>query len=176
MSPLPQPHCPTNFLSGKDIPPSSSTDVHSDNVFFQVFLSLFFLFSIIDMTQLMMIPRPIQVWLKRPMWHILFIKIVHWFAAAFAPVPMLFRHSIAFSCEETALKIVIIQTSQCSVIQSSKNIECLLYPGKSRASPLPWELMWEKDMSSEKGKGHEGVTNLSAKFYHLWLPLFTSHF
>lgn len=132
--PPPQPHRLTNFLSGKDIPSSNSTDVHSHTVSFQVFLSLF---SIIDMTQLMIIPRPIQVWLKKPTWHILFIKMVHSFATDFDPVPMLFRHSITFACEETALKTVIIQTSQCSVIQSSKNIEYLLYPGKSRASPLP---------------------------------------
>lgn len=60
------------------------------------------------MTQLMMIPRPIQVLLKRLTWHILFIKIVHSFATAFDPVPMLFKHSITFACEETALKTVII--------------------------------------------------------------------
>lgn len=48
-----------------------------------------------------------------------FIKIVHCFAAAFAPISMLFRHPVAFACEETALKTLMTWTNQCSVIQSS---------------------------------------------------------
>lgn len=68
-------HLPTNFLFGKDVPYSSTADLHSHTVSFQVFLSLSFLFSIINMTQLLMIFRPTQVWLKRATWHTLSKKL-----------------------------------------------------------------------------------------------------
>ena len=103
-----------------------------------------------QMTQLMMVSRPMQVWLKGPTWLIVFINIKLWFAVTFAP----------FLCFSGILLPLAVQKQHESVqrdLVQWKNTECLLclgHPWKSGASLLPREPMWGKTCP-KKGKGCE---------------------
>lgn len=109
-----------------------------------------------QMTQLMMVSRPMQVWLKGPTWLIVFINIELWFAVTFAP----------FLCFLGLLLPLVVK--KCDLVQW-KNTECLLclrHPQKSGASLLTWEPMWG-ETCPKRGERAVKVNRLVTCFPHL---------